>query len=76
MKYLELWCLWDDAEVRQLLDYYLRWIWCQGVQVDPIRDLASKFPSAISKFTTDMSGDQLDGDIVVGTWHNLKEQAQ
>jgi hypothetical protein len=59
-----------------LLSHYLRWIRCWGIQFDFVRDLGPELPSAIGEFTMDMSGDQFNGDVVVGSWDNLEMEAQ
>lgn len=63
-------------KVRQPLNHYLRWFWCRRVQFDFTRNLASEVSSAISKFAANMSRDQFDSNIVIGTGHNLKPAAQ
>jgi hypothetical protein len=56
MKYLELWRLWDDVEVGQLLRRYVRRIRRRGAWLHCVRNLASELPSTVCKFTADMRG--------------------
>ena len=70
--YLELRCLGYDVEVWQLFRCCLERIGCRGVPLDFARDLASKFPSAVRKFATDVGGDKLNSNRIVGPRHNLK----
>jgi len=71
-RYLKLWCLLDDVEVWQLFRRCLRRIGCRGVPLDFTRNLAPKFLSAMRKFATDVGGDQLNRNRIVGPRYNLK----